>query len=270
MAFSAWQILSPVQWARWTWSAVRGGGSPEDGDGGAAAAEEDDEEDDRDPRAGGSALGFRQVPFPRPPPSPRRCRLAPLRSLPAGDPAPLGAGAGRCSGGCWAAQGRAAGLAARVGDAACPWRPVLRAQLGSEQAEPPAGLRLHRALLAAVFHLLSLLRLPACPAGQQREAARMPTASPGPGWTCRRCGDCRGSLESGNSSLFSPPSAARTPLIILRPLKQKHQPARHSRSSASHQDRLSPGPKVKSGVHLLLLVLCSFGRVGSASKILWL
>ncbi|XP_032937256.1 transforming acidic coiled-coil-containing protein 1 isoform X1 [Catharus ustulatus] len=58
MAFSAWQILSPVQWARWTWSAVRGGGSPEDGDGGAAAAEEDDEEDDRDPRAGGSALGF--------------------------------------------------------------------------------------------------------------------------------------------------------------------------------------------------------------------
>ncbi|NXQ77490.1 TACC1 protein, partial [Quiscalus mexicanus] len=32
MAFSAWQILSPVQWARWTWSAVRGGGSPEEGD----------------------------------------------------------------------------------------------------------------------------------------------------------------------------------------------------------------------------------------------
>ncbi|XP_062366567.1 transforming acidic coiled-coil-containing protein 1 [Cinclus cinclus] len=59
MAFSAWQILSPVQWARWTWSAVRGGGSPEEGDGGAAAAEEDDEEDDREPPAGGSALGFR-------------------------------------------------------------------------------------------------------------------------------------------------------------------------------------------------------------------
>ncbi|XP_014746294.1 PREDICTED: transforming acidic coiled-coil-containing protein 1 [Sturnus vulgaris] len=58
MAFSAWQILSPVQWARWTWSAVRGGGSPEEGDGGAAAAEEDDEEDDQDPPAGGSALGF--------------------------------------------------------------------------------------------------------------------------------------------------------------------------------------------------------------------
>nr|XP_030146017.3 transforming acidic coiled-coil-containing protein 1 isoform X4 [Taeniopygia guttata] len=55
MAFSAWQILSPVQWARWTWSAVRGGGSPEEGDG---AAEEDDDEEDRDPPAGGSALGF--------------------------------------------------------------------------------------------------------------------------------------------------------------------------------------------------------------------
>ncbi|KAL2296353.1 hypothetical protein Nmel_018657 [Mimus melanotis] len=67
MAFSAWQILSPVQWARWTWSAVRGGGSPEEGDGGAAAAEEDDEEDDQDPPAGGSALGFRQVTFPWPP-----------------------------------------------------------------------------------------------------------------------------------------------------------------------------------------------------------
>ncbi|XP_042200398.1 transforming acidic coiled-coil-containing protein 1 isoform X2 [Callorhinchus milii] len=25
MAFSAWQILSPIQWAKWTWSAVRGG-----------------------------------------------------------------------------------------------------------------------------------------------------------------------------------------------------------------------------------------------------
>ncbi|NXP18760.1 TACC1 protein, partial [Scytalopus superciliaris] len=34
MAFSAWHILSPVQWARWTWSAVRGGGSPEEGRGG--------------------------------------------------------------------------------------------------------------------------------------------------------------------------------------------------------------------------------------------
>ncbi|XP_017687398.1 PREDICTED: transforming acidic coiled-coil-containing protein 1 isoform X3 [Lepidothrix coronata] len=60
MAFSAWQILSPVQWARWTWSAVRGGGSPEEGDGGAGAAEEEEEEEeDQDPPAGGSALSFR-------------------------------------------------------------------------------------------------------------------------------------------------------------------------------------------------------------------
>ncbi|XP_069733799.1 transforming acidic coiled-coil-containing protein 1 isoform X2 [Phaenicophaeus curvirostris] len=46
MAFSAWQILSPVQWARWTWSAVRGGGGPERG------------EHQEDPPAEGSALGF--------------------------------------------------------------------------------------------------------------------------------------------------------------------------------------------------------------------
>ncbi|XP_050181662.1 transforming acidic coiled-coil-containing protein 1 isoform X3 [Myiozetetes cayanensis] len=59
MAFSAWQILSPVQWARWTWSAVRGGGGPEEGDGGAGAAEEEEDEEDQDPPAGGSALSFR-------------------------------------------------------------------------------------------------------------------------------------------------------------------------------------------------------------------
>ncbi|XP_051496797.1 transforming acidic coiled-coil-containing protein 1 isoform X2 [Apus apus] len=49
MAFSAWQILSPVQWARWTWSAVRGGGSPEGEDGGA---------EEEDPPGEGTALGF--------------------------------------------------------------------------------------------------------------------------------------------------------------------------------------------------------------------
>ncbi|XP_064031738.1 transforming acidic coiled-coil-containing protein 1 isoform X2 [Pogoniulus pusillus] len=46
MAFSAW--LSPVQWARWTWSAVRGGGSPEGEDGGTG----------EDPAAEGTALSF--------------------------------------------------------------------------------------------------------------------------------------------------------------------------------------------------------------------
>ncbi|GAB0200287.1 transforming acidic coiled-coil-containing protein 1 [Grus japonensis] len=52
MAFSAWQILSPVQWARWTWSAVRGGGSPEGEDGGA------EEEEEKNSPAEGTALGF--------------------------------------------------------------------------------------------------------------------------------------------------------------------------------------------------------------------
>ncbi|XP_074664099.1 transforming acidic coiled-coil-containing protein 1 isoform X2 [Strix aluco] len=49
MAFSAWQILSPVQWARWTWSAVRGGGSPGGADGEAGGD---------DSAAEGTALGF--------------------------------------------------------------------------------------------------------------------------------------------------------------------------------------------------------------------
>ncbi|XP_004682314.1 PREDICTED: transforming acidic coiled-coil-containing protein 1 isoform X2 [Condylura cristata] len=43
MAFSSWQILSPVQWAKWTWSAVRGGGAGEDEAGG---PEGDPEEED--------------------------------------------------------------------------------------------------------------------------------------------------------------------------------------------------------------------------------
>ncbi|XP_045391799.1 transforming acidic coiled-coil-containing protein 1 isoform X1 [Lemur catta] len=43
MAFSPWQILSPVQWAKWTWSAVRGGGAGEDE---AAGPEGDPEEED--------------------------------------------------------------------------------------------------------------------------------------------------------------------------------------------------------------------------------
>ncbi|XP_073180835.1 transforming acidic coiled-coil-containing protein 1 isoform X6 [Lepidochelys kempii] len=43
MAFSPWQILSPVQWAKWTWSAVRGGGAGDGEDGG---ADQEIEEDD--------------------------------------------------------------------------------------------------------------------------------------------------------------------------------------------------------------------------------
>ncbi|MBN3289550.1 TACC1 protein, partial [Polypterus senegalus] len=57
MAFSPWQMLSPVQWAKWTWSAVRGGG--EDGQEGQGGAEEDvaDEEEDQ-------SLSCRRVAFP--------------------------------------------------------------------------------------------------------------------------------------------------------------------------------------------------------------
>ncbi|KAM9252576.1 transforming acidic coiled-coil-containing protein 1 [Cariama cristata] len=52
MAFSAWQILSPVQWARWTWSAVRGGGSPEGEDDGVERTVKEDSSVE------GTALGF--------------------------------------------------------------------------------------------------------------------------------------------------------------------------------------------------------------------
>ncbi|XP_069429083.1 transforming acidic coiled-coil-containing protein 1 isoform X28 [Ovis canadensis] len=43
MAFSPWQILSPVQWARWTWSAVRGGGAGEEEAGGPEGNPEDED-----------------------------------------------------------------------------------------------------------------------------------------------------------------------------------------------------------------------------------
>ncbi|XP_066839606.1 transforming acidic coiled-coil-containing protein 1 isoform X6 [Anser cygnoides] len=53
MAFSAWQLLSPVQWARWTWSAVRGGGAAEGEDGGVGREAEEDS------RAESKPPGFR-------------------------------------------------------------------------------------------------------------------------------------------------------------------------------------------------------------------
>ncbi|XP_062912972.1 transforming acidic coiled-coil-containing protein 1 isoform X2 [Mobula hypostoma] len=43
MAFSPWQILSPIQWAKWTWTAVRGG------------AGEDGEDQEQEPSDGGDA-----------------------------------------------------------------------------------------------------------------------------------------------------------------------------------------------------------------------
>ncbi|XP_063551280.1 transforming acidic coiled-coil-containing protein 1-like [Gorilla gorilla gorilla] len=54
MAFSPWQILSPVQWAKWTWSAVRGGATSEDEAGG---PEGDPEEEDS--QAETKSLSFR-------------------------------------------------------------------------------------------------------------------------------------------------------------------------------------------------------------------
>ncbi|OXB75070.1 UNVERIFIED_CONTAM: hypothetical protein H355_015431 [Colinus virginianus] len=51
MAFSAWQLLSPVQWARWTWSAVRGGGGPDGEDGGVGGDAEEEEEEEVKPPA---------------------------------------------------------------------------------------------------------------------------------------------------------------------------------------------------------------------------
>ena len=56
MAFSPWQILSLVQWARWTWSAVRGGGAGEDEAGGPEGDPEDE-----DSQAETKSLSFRQV-----------------------------------------------------------------------------------------------------------------------------------------------------------------------------------------------------------------
>ncbi|XP_040826251.1 transforming acidic coiled-coil-containing protein 1 isoform X1 [Ochotona curzoniae] len=54
MAFSPWQILSPVQWAKWTWSAVRGGGAGEDEAGGP----EGDPEEEEDSQAETKSLSF--------------------------------------------------------------------------------------------------------------------------------------------------------------------------------------------------------------------
>ncbi|XP_036311084.1 transforming acidic coiled-coil-containing protein 1 isoform X10 [Pipistrellus kuhlii] len=58
MAFSPWQILSPVQWAKWTWSAVRGGGAGDDGDEAEAGGPEGDPEEEEDSQAETKSLSF--------------------------------------------------------------------------------------------------------------------------------------------------------------------------------------------------------------------
>ncbi|XP_052607825.1 transforming acidic coiled-coil-containing protein 1 isoform X3 [Peromyscus californicus insignis] len=55
MAFSPWQILSPVQWAKWTWSAVRGAGAGEEEAGG---PEGDPPEEEEDSQAETKSLSF--------------------------------------------------------------------------------------------------------------------------------------------------------------------------------------------------------------------
>ncbi|XP_035418546.1 transforming acidic coiled-coil-containing protein 1 isoform X1 [Cygnus atratus] len=63
MAFSAWQLLSPVQWARWTWSAVRGGGAPEGEDGGVGReAEEDSQAESKSPGFSSDSEGNFETP----------------------------------------------------------------------------------------------------------------------------------------------------------------------------------------------------------------
>ncbi|CAH6792050.1 unknown_gene_18254 [Phodopus roborovskii] len=57
MAFSPWQILSPVQWAKWTWSAVRGAGAGGEEE---AGGPEGDPEEEEDSQAETKSLSFRQ------------------------------------------------------------------------------------------------------------------------------------------------------------------------------------------------------------------
>lgn len=117
-----------------------------------------------------------------------------------------------------------------------PWRSVAGARKARGDGESPdksnpGGLGVRGGMLTLLFHLLSLFRLLAWPAGKESGGRRMPTAGwPGPGAGPAGCvgsaEDFGAGLESGNSSLFSPPSAARTPKVILRPLKRKRRSAR--------------------------------------------
>lgn len=73
MAFStSWQLLSPVQWAKWTWSAVRGGGpadpqrendlgAADAGERSPAAGQEEDAEEETAAQAETKSLSLRQV-----------------------------------------------------------------------------------------------------------------------------------------------------------------------------------------------------------------
>ncbi|XP_056426879.1 transforming acidic coiled-coil-containing protein 1 isoform X2 [Hyla sarda] len=58
MAFSPWQMLSPVQWAKWTWSAVRGAGGE--------AMEDDEEQDSGSDSEGNFDTPEAETPIPSP------------------------------------------------------------------------------------------------------------------------------------------------------------------------------------------------------------
>ncbi|CAH6787159.1 Tacc1 [Phodopus roborovskii] len=60
MAFSPWQILSPVQWAKWTWSAVRGAGAGGEEE---AGGPEGDPEEEEDSQAETKSLSFSFLSF---------------------------------------------------------------------------------------------------------------------------------------------------------------------------------------------------------------
>lgn len=99
----------------------------------------------------------------------------------------------------------------------CPWRSVSDAQIARERpgGSNPGGSAERRVwgyaggTLVMLFHLLSLFPLLACSAGQERAAAAGCPWPAGPGAGPAGCvgsvEDFRASLESGNSSLFSPP-----------------------------------------------------------------
>ncbi|XP_044134984.1 transforming acidic coiled-coil-containing protein 1 [Bufo gargarizans] len=58
MAFSPWQMLSPVQWAKWTWSAVRGGGGE--------TGEDEEEQDSGSDSEGNFDTPEAETPIPSP------------------------------------------------------------------------------------------------------------------------------------------------------------------------------------------------------------
>lgn len=139
MAFSAWQLLSPVQWARWTWSAVRGGGAPEGEDGGVGREAEEDSP------AESKSQGFRQVRGRARSPWPGCMRGCAVHGAPAAPGSPQPRSPLPASHRLWllgsAAPGGAPGRAGWLPAAARQWRALLsgrrcRRAPGTEAGSP--------------------------------------------------------------------------------------------------------------------------------------